>query len=296
MYSQLLLFVSITIFLLGVLFLKGRNTSHGARYFHTVLTFSTITLSGTYLISDYFTGSGIDESVLYHLRYGLDGAGFREYLGLIIFAVVLIIVGVFGAFIVFRMFEPVLHEGTKSSKHWIVHGILPVAVIVNPASIDILKLTSPMSFSRSSQLSFNTQYQIPNLDSDTKKTLNLVFVYLESLEQTYFDEHIFPELITELRELQKESLTFTNINQVFGTGWTVAGMTGSQCGIPLVTPSLGNSMSGMDRFLSEATCMGDKLNDKGYHLHTWAALLSILQVRVISINHMDLRMSVVEKN
>ncbi|MHC4412767.1 MAG: sulfatase-like hydrolase/transferase [Planctomycetota bacterium] len=266
MYSQLLLFVSLAIFVLATLFLKDRNTSHGARYFHTVLAFSTIILSGTYLISDYFTGSGIDESVFYHLIYGLDGAGFREYMDLMIFAGVLMIVAVFGAFAVFRMLKPVLHQENKVSKLWMAHVTLPVAFMVNPGSVDILEATGLMSFSESSQLSFTRQYQMPSLDSNTKKTLNLVFIYLESLERTYFDKNIFPGLITGLRELEKESLTFTNINQVFGTQWTIGGMTASQCGIPLVTPSLGNSMSGMDRFLSGATCMGDKLNDRGYHL------------------------------
>jgi len=43
-------------------------------------------------------------------------------------------------------------------------------------------------------------------------------------------------------------------------------MTASQCGIPLFTPSHGNSMSGMDRFLSSARCLGDLLSDENYYL------------------------------
>jgi len=44
-------------------------------------------------------------------------------------------------------------------------------------------------------------------------------------------------------------------------------MTASQCGIPLFTPSHGNSMSGMDQFLSSATCLGDLLKESGYQLN-----------------------------
>ena len=37
-----------------------------------------------FFLSDYFTGNGIDESVFYHLRYGLSGAGYTAYVELIL--------------------------------------------------------------------------------------------------------------------------------------------------------------------------------------------------------------------
>ncbi|RYE26660.1 MAG: hypothetical protein EOP48_35020 [Sphingobacteriales bacterium] len=40
-----------------------------------------ITLTAIELSSDQFTGRGFDPSVIYHIRYGLDGAGFKESIG-----------------------------------------------------------------------------------------------------------------------------------------------------------------------------------------------------------------------
>lgn len=265
MYGLLFLCVSLIIFFLATLFLKDRNTSHAARFFNAFLTFCIIILSGAYLVSDYFTDSGIDESVLFHLMYGPEGSGFSELMLPMFAAGVFVIVAGVAAFIVFRILKPV-PPGEMKARLWLAHLTLPAAIMLNPGTVDVLNVTAFNFFSKPSQLSFSRQYQKPSLGSYKKETLNLVFVYLESLERTYFDETLFPGLITRLRELENESLTFTNIHQVFGTDWTIAGMTASQCGIPLVTSSLGNSMSGMDRFLSGATCMGDVLNERGYDL------------------------------
>ncbi|MBT8141757.1 MAG: sulfatase-like hydrolase/transferase, partial [Gammaproteobacteria bacterium] len=95
---------------------------------------------------------------------------------------------------------------------------------------------------------------------------NLVVIYAESLERSYFDQNQFPGLIKHLRELETVSINFTNINQVYSTGFTIGGLTASQCGIPLIAPSGGNSMSGMDQFLPSAVCLGDLLRSSGYKL------------------------------
>ncbi|MDM7481521.1 MAG: hypothetical protein P3W96_005825 [Halomonas sp.] len=38
-----------------------------------------VLLSAFYAVADYFTGNGIDESVLYHLQVGVEGAGVSAY-------------------------------------------------------------------------------------------------------------------------------------------------------------------------------------------------------------------------
>src|SRR5262249_23377563 len=113
---------------------------------------------------------------------------------------------------------------------------------------------------------FNDYYRAPTVKSVSDVHKNLVLIYGESYERTYFNEAFFPGLIKELHQIEAKSLSFTNIHEAYGTGWTIAGMVGSQCGIPLVTSSHGNSMAGMDKFLASATCFGDVLHDNGYHL------------------------------
>ncbi|MBE9536954.1 MAG: sulfatase-like hydrolase/transferase, partial [Proteobacteria bacterium] len=135
------------------------------------------------------------------------------------------------------------------------------AIFFNPASIDMLMLANT-----GTNYSFSKYYKTPHISKRPKNKRNFVYIYAESLERTYFDEAIFPGLIKGLRDLESHSNYFTNINGVANTGWTVAGITASQCGIPLFSPSHANSMSGMDKFLAGATCLGDLLKEEGYQL------------------------------
>jgi len=142
------------------------------------------------------------------------------------------------------------------------------SLLSSPAVSDVYSLLfsrPDKTIPNSSGCDFNEFYKQPYIKQvgDTK---NLVLIYAEGLERTYFDRTIFPGLIKGLRELEARSTYFTNVKQVPCTEWTIAGMVASQCGIPLFTPSHGNSMSGMDQFLPSAFGLGDLLHKQGYHL------------------------------
>lgn len=106
---------------------------------------------------------------------------------------------------------------------------------------------------------------------------NLVLIYLESMETTYSDAELFGrDLVGPLNELP--GMSFTDFQQVPGTGWTMGGIVGSQCGVPLKNvflstrdwkaygPSYGiNEIGGMlARFLPGAICLSDILQRHGY--------------------------------
>ncbi|WP_066388832.1 sulfatase-like hydrolase/transferase [Helicobacter himalayensis] len=57
--------------------------------------------------------------------------------------------------------------------------------------------------------------------------------------------------------------TFGGIQQVAGTGWTIAGLTSYMCAVPLRLPIGGNSFS-REYFLDSATCLGDILHSLNY--------------------------------
>ncbi|MEM4247224.1 MAG: sulfatase-like hydrolase/transferase [Candidatus Woesearchaeota archaeon] len=95
---------------------------------------------------------------------------------------------------------------------------------------------------------------------------NLIFIYAEGLERTYFNEDIFPGLTDKLRQLESESISFTNIQQEGYAHYTIGGIVASQCGIPLVAPIHGNQMTNLDTYLGQALCLGDLLNKAGYYL------------------------------
>ncbi|NEL81333.1 MAG: phosphoglycerol transferase I, partial [Xanthomonas perforans] len=83
-------------------------------------------------------------------------------------------------------------------------------------------------------------------------------IYGESLERTYFDESVFPGLMPNLRALATEAVDVRNLTSTEGSGWTIAGMVASMCGVPLTTaPGDENSMDRMGMFLPEARCLGD---------------------------------------
>lgn len=213
-----------------------------------------------YAVCYYFTGKGIDYSVLYHVKYGLAGAGFGQYDNLIYGS--LFFLFFFSAVGCYYLFSSSKGSNSPSRFSYLVSlGLLLFAAVVHPATVD-LALLSRQSVGEP----FLKYYRTPYLQATGVKPRNFVFIYAESLERTYFDEQIFPGLIKHLNKLEDESIAFTNIGKYPETGWTIAGMVASQCGIPLIAPSHGNSMGGMDSFLAGATCMGDLLNAEGYHL------------------------------
>ncbi len=90
---------------------------------------------------------------------------------------------------------------------------------------------------------------------------NLIVIFLESME-TNFSKHT-----TEIANLEKSSLNFAPGGEnVSGTSWTIAGITGKLCGIPLNMPMGINEYHGkLPTYLPYAKCLMDVLADKGYN-------------------------------
>lgn len=112
---------------------------------------------------------------------------------------------------------------------------------------------------------------------EPKSPKNLVLIYVESLEASYADQELYgDDLIRGLTSLEGHS--FGKFMQVPGTGWTMAGIVSSQCGMPLKNIFGGvDSGNDVDRshrfnklgqrmstFLPGAVCLGDILHSHGY--------------------------------
>ena len=108
-----------------------------------------------------------------------------------------------------------------------------------------------------------------------EKKRNLIHIYLESMENTffskelggYFDENLMPELA----ELTKEGISFSHTDTGFGgpvptsgSGWSVAAMVNMSIGLPMKVPVDGNSYGQPGNFLPGATALGDILAEQGY--------------------------------
>jgi len=94
---------------------------------------------------------------------------------------------------------------------------------------------------------------------------NLVLIYLESIEKIFTDTTIFPLLTPNINTLIDEGISFNEFVQTPGTDCTISGIFSSQCGTPLLLPSM---MSANDiisnGYFQNAICMGDILSEAGY--------------------------------
>ncbi|MDI5893074.1 sulfatase-like hydrolase/transferase [Halomonas rhizosphaerae] len=238
-----------------------------AAFFGSFLFMASMLLYGFYYVANYFTGSGIDESVSFHLSAGLDGAGAAEYQSLIFSTIAYVLIVIILSYYVFKALKK---QAKNPNGHFMRYTttvfLLVASFITNPAAHDIYYVTSSVFLEEaySSEESFPEDFISISPSIEEKK--NIVYIYLESVEATYLDEDLFPNLMPNIRKLQQSATTYTNIQNVTHAGWTIAGMTASQCGFPLFSPSHGNSLSGMDQFLPEANCIGDVLKNNGYYL------------------------------
>lgn len=113
-----------------------------------------------------------------------------------------------------------------------------------------------------------------------QKKRNLVYIYLESMENTLVSRENGGQsdtsIISELESIASDpqNISFSNLESGLGgampangTTWTVAGMTAQAGGIPLKTPILidSNEMSELNKFLPGAYMLGDILKDNGYN-------------------------------
>lgn len=117
-------------------------------------------------------------------------------------------------------------------------------------------------------------YVQPTVTSDLDKR-NLVLIYLESGEATFEDDQLFEkDAFAPLKEVTKASQGWQSIDPLYnyrGGGWTMAGLVGTQCGIPLKgggpapkSGSLNGLNSTIGAYLEGSTCAGDILDAHGF--------------------------------
>lgn len=104
---------------------------------------------------------------------------------------------------------------------------------------------------------------------------NLIVIYLESVENAMADDELFEKNMLEPVERATEGWeSIPSLHTYDGGGWTMAGIVGTQCGIPLRTDNTFNDNFDLNKLGSEgyeitsylpgATCLGDVLAREGY--------------------------------
>ncbi len=258
------MYLSLLLILVSFFLLKGilQTDSKLKKYLILITFYLNYFLLTVYVLFNFLSGDGINDAIIFHVKFGIKGFGVNEY-------ILPSIIFIFFNLITFsssRIFLRNLtgHKTKRITNRTIALTILALSIIFNPFYKDIYGLLSDRS--NNYQVDKNSFYEQDIIFSDTRK--NIVFIYLEQIERTYLNEDLFPNLLPNLKTLEKQSISFTNIDSPRATNWTIAGMVATQCGVPLLTPIASeNSMSGMDKFLPLANCMGDILNEESYTLH-----------------------------
>lgn len=150
--------------------------------------------------------------------------------------------------------------------------ILVAADITGLATHVSAKMTDGTLYEEYYQDPANVSIQFP------EKKRNLVYIFLESMENTYTSAEnggaLDHDLISELAQLAKENVSFSNTNQLggfhstIGTTWTTGALIGATSGIHLQVPmelNLEEYEQFYDFFLPGAHGITDVLHENGYY-------------------------------
>lgn len=252
-------------------------------------------LSFTRWLDRYF-GLPTFEQILYHLQFGYDGLAETDPALIRSFILDCIAVPVVLAVTMFFIEALIMSEKISNFLNhlrvsrlanwqghilrwaaWILKLTRTVFVAYLPLTLMVitfvllankLAIWSPLK-NRDDIKFFDTHFAAPEAILAPREKLNLVLIYVESLENAFSDFTIMGEdLLAPLNETLKDAHYFENFEQASGTGWTIGGLVSSQCGIPLkpITSFDGNDQGErLMFFLPGATCLGDVLQKNGYN-------------------------------
>ncbi|WP_372696782.1 LTA synthase family protein [Arthrobacter sp. JSM 101049] len=161
---------------------------------------------------------------------------------------------------------------------WIMRGVstVVVAAVVIGGTTAFATTVGVADYIKAGNSAYDLgdYYVEPTVTSDQHKR-NLVLIYLESGEATLADDQLFEKnAFAPLQEATQASDGWQSVEdfqQYEGGGWTMAGLTSTQCGIPLKgmgsvagSAALNQLGDDVDSYLGGATCLGDVLEDHGY--------------------------------
>jgi phosphoglycerol transferase len=234
-----------------------------------IVFFSTISVA--YGGSIYMQGAGFNEQFFFHLDLETMKVAVNQY-SLLFYSTILVMGLVLFMPLFINIHSIALMLKRVARVHWLVYCVI-FAVSFIPlhsyAEYVFQKVSGDYKSSKFSEMKLpSAEIAVQDLDRQPK---NLIFLYLESVEQLYFDELLYPELMPNLQALKAVNHDYTNVKQVGITGFTMAGMVASQCGVPLnIRRQYGQlsntALATLARPLEGYICLGDIL--KAYNYNT----------------------------
>lgn len=147
--------------------------------------------------------------------------------------------------------------------HWWYWGAAAVVIaVINPMSVSMARY----AFAPSVDLGLAARLGPPQVTTPAVLP-DVIMIYLEGLDRSFADQARYGDAYAGLLPVQAEGLDLTQIGQIAGTGWSIAGIVATQCGVPLLPNGMRNrnSFEAQTAFLPAQTCLSDILADHGYH-------------------------------
>lgn len=223
----------------------------------------------------------VDQVLFNMFPINFDSGGIVVWIGVIGLGVLPILLTLLIAFFHVRHYRKLRNNGSRlrpRRARWIPRAIgttLVTALLVAGFTTFSTTVSLPSYVKAStSSYSISQYYKQPVVTAPEKKR-NLVMIYLESGEGTLEDTDLFDENPYEpLNAVTKPEdgwKTIEDYKQFEGGGWTMAGITSTQCATPLKSNGLLSGKSGLNEvggvssYLGGLTCLGDILKDNGYN-------------------------------
>lgn len=215
------------------------------------------------------------EEIVYHMNTTIEGADdmIGQYIKACVIITVVVLLLLIVVFILLRKKRVITH---------ILQAVLIIAsvvVMVNTYSHfnKDVGVSDYMEAQETYSSFIDDNYVDPNDVQLTfpEKKRNLVYIFLESMENTYSDEAsggAFPEnCIPELTQISMENENFSGSEgglnggiPLKGSTWTIGAMFAQTSGLPLNLPIDKNAMSTQNDFFPGVTALGDILKNNGY--------------------------------
>jgi len=229
------------------------------------------------------------EQILYHLQFGMSGLVDTDplfvnsfiqeaILSALAVAVGLVIIEVSLAYYLIHQYK---HHHTSTAfsffgleefakaLYWLINHRAPLFTLIAAFTYFAVQFSLlTYTYQKFAKDYFSENYLDPKKVNVTlKNPKNLVLIYVESLENSYQNKQLFGKnLLKSLDDIG--GVSFGNFRQAPGTNFTIAGITATQCGLPLKSITIydGNGQGeNIKFFLPNARCLGDILHDHGYH-------------------------------
>ncbi len=271
--ALMFLYPSLILLVLGLLLIRFYPGYKPVAKLVLILCMLVMTITAFYLVCDHFSGNGINDAAVFHIIYLIDLEVLLQFWPYL-FLVPLVLLSLL---IIWRFYSK---RWSASHQYFFPSGTIffrsfmalvgwlaiSVSLIIHPAVSDTQRMIEQLYLNESArELSSYIQSEPPKVHPERKKSF--IYIYAESLERTFFNEARFPGLMPHMKLLEQQALRVEGIRQAPMTGWTIAGMTASQCGFPLSTYKEGrNTISVVDEILPGSICLGDILSEAGYHL------------------------------